>query len=105
MQYSLTTRCRAKLNLEHDAMNPNIEKLHPYPFEKLALLKRGISPPAHLNPISLSIGEPTHKAPEFVKQTFSDSLVELNRYPTTRGTVELRDTIAQWLKKHSEYQV
>ena len=80
-------------------MNPNIEKLHPYPFEKLTLLKRGISPPAHLNPISLSIGEPTHKAPEFVKQTFSDSLVELNRYPTTRGTLELRDTIGQWLEK------
>ena len=80
-------------------MNPNIEKLHPYPFEKLALLKCGISPPAHLKPISLSIGEPTHKAPEFVKQTFSDSLVELNRYPTTRGTPELRDTIAQWLEK------
>lgn len=80
-------------------MNPNIEKLHPYPFEKLALLKCGISPPAHLKPISLSIGEPTHKAPEFVKQTFSDSLVELNRYPTTRGTPELRDTIGQWLEK------
>jgi N-succinyldiaminopimelate aminotransferase len=80
-------------------MNSNIEKLHPYPFEKLAQLKAGITPPAHLNPISLSIGEPTHNAPEFVKRRFSDSLNELNRYPTTRGIKELRETIALWLEK------
>jgi len=80
-------------------MNPYIEKLHSYPFEKLALLKRGIRPPAHLNPIYLSIGEPTHDAPEFVKRRLSDSLNELNRYPTTRGIKELRETIVLWLEK------
>ena len=47
-------------------MNPNLDRLHPYPFEKLAKLKAGISVPDHLRPISLGIGEPKHPSPDFV---------------------------------------
>ena len=48
-------------------MNPDLEKLHPYPFEKLLALKSGITPPAGKSHIALSIGEPKHAPPEFVK--------------------------------------
>ncbi|MFZ3192981.1 MAG: succinyldiaminopimelate transaminase, partial [Moraxellaceae bacterium] len=41
-------------------MNPDLALLHPYPFEKLAALFRDLTPPAHLNNIALSIGEPKH---------------------------------------------
>ena len=44
-------------------MNPNLDRLHPYPFEKLARLKANIQAPDHLTPISLGIGEPQHPAP------------------------------------------
>ncbi|MDY6978231.1 MAG: succinyldiaminopimelate transaminase, partial [Pseudomonadota bacterium] len=44
-------------------MNPELDKLHPYPFEKLAQLKSGVTPPAQLEHIALSIGEPKHTAP------------------------------------------
>ena len=37
-------------------MNPLLNSLQPYPFEKLAKLKQGIEPPAGLKPIALSIG-------------------------------------------------
>jgi len=45
-------------------MNPNLETLHPYPFEKLTLLKQGITPPQEKAHIALSIGEPQHSTPK-----------------------------------------
>lgn len=80
-------------------MNPNLERLHPYPFEKLAKLKANISVPEHLAPISLGIGEPKHPSPEFVKQVITDNLDKLANYPTTKGTNELREAIAAWASR------
>jgi len=77
-------------------MNPNLDRLHPYPFEKLAKLKAGITTPDHLRPISLGIGEPKHPSPDFVKQVIADNLDKLANYPTTKGTDELRSAIAHW---------
>ncbi|NWO07924.1 MAG: succinyldiaminopimelate transaminase [Alteromonadaceae bacterium] len=77
-------------------MNPNLDRLHPYPFEKLAKLKAGIEVPEHLAPISLGIGEPKHPSPGFVKQVIADNLDKLANYPTTKGTDELRCAIAGW---------
>ncbi len=77
-------------------MNPNLTRLHPYPFEKLAKLKAGITVPEHLPAISLGIGEPKHPSPAFVKQVIADNLDRLANYPTTRGTDELREAISQW---------
>lgn len=83
-------------------MNPNLDRLHPYPFEKLAKLKAGISEPDHLRPISLGIGEPKHPSPEFVKQVIANNLDKLANYPTTRGTDELREAISQWATRRFE---
>lgn len=77
-------------------MNPNLDRLHPYPFEKLAKLKAGITVPTHLRPISLGIGEPKHPSPEFVKNVIANNLDKLANYPTTRGTDELREAISAW---------
>ena len=43
-------------------MNPDIDRLHPYPFQKLAALFDGVEPPA-VDPIPLSIGEPLIRHP------------------------------------------
>lgn len=77
-------------------MNPNLDRLHPYPFEKLTRLKADIKTPDHLRPISLGIGEPKHPAPEFVKQVIADNLDRLANYPTTKGTDGLREAISDW---------
>ncbi|WP_404363672.1 succinyldiaminopimelate transaminase [Marinobacter sp.] len=77
-------------------MNPNLSRLHPYPFEKLTQLKAGITPPKDLSSIALSIGEPKHAAPAFVQQVITDNLERLSNYPTTRGTDELREAISAW---------
>ena len=78
-------------------MNPDLQRLQAYPFERLAALKKNIQPPGHLPHIALSIGEPKHAAPAFVLQTLTAHLAELSQYPTTRGIAELRTTIASWL--------
>ncbi len=79
-------------------MNPLLDQLHPYPFEKLRALFAGTQPPA-LPPIRLSIGEPQHEAPQRVKQALIDSLGGLSIYPTTIGIDALRESIAAWLQR------
>jgi len=78
-------------------MNPDLQLLHPYPFEKLAALKAGKNPPAHLTDIMLSIGEPKHQPPQFVLDILVKNLDKLSNYPTTKGIPELRNAIADWL--------
>lgn len=80
-------------------MNPDLELLQPYPFERLNQLKQGTQPPADLAHIALSIGEPRHAAPEFVKQVLVDQLAGLSGYPTTKGLPELRQAIAGWAER------
>ncbi len=78
-------------------MNPELAKLHPYPFEKLAELQQGCQPPSHLPHIALSIGEPKHPTPGFITEAVISHLHGLSIYPTTAGTPQLRQTIANWL--------
>ncbi|MFT5657366.1 MAG: N-succinyldiaminopimelate aminotransferase [Gammaproteobacteria bacterium] len=78
-------------------MNQDLSLLHPYPFEKLAELKLGLTPPEHLNHIALSIGEPQHPAPPFVVESLIAHMHQLSSYPSTKGKLELRETIANWL--------
>ena len=80
-------------------MNPNLKNLHPYPFEKLAQLKNGITPPANKSPIMLSIGEPAHATPPFIKDVLIKNLNSISNYPTTKGIPKLRVAIADWLEK------
>jgi len=81
------------------AMNPYLSRLHPYPFQKLATLFEGVSPPAGLSAISLSIGEPKHATPAFIRQALADNLDGLASYPATAGTAALRDAIGAWLRR------
>ncbi len=80
-------------------MNPRLDLLHPYPFEKLRALLDGVTPPAALKPISWSIGEPKHPAPPFVLETVRQHLDELGLYPPINGIVELREAIAAWASR------
>lgn len=80
-------------------MNPNLDLLQPYPFEKLNELKAKAKVSCDLPHIALSIGEPKHESPEFVIKAMADNLDKLANYPTTKGLPELRETIANWTKQ------
>ena len=80
-------------------MNPNLAKLHPYPFEKLRQLFAGVTPNPNLREIRLSIGEPQHETPPFIKEALTAGLSGLANYPTTLGLPALRQAIAAWLQR------
>jgi len=85
-------------------MNPNIQRLHSYPFEKLAKLKANVTENSALEHISLSIGEPKHTPPQFVLDELTKHLSTIAQYPLTKGTDALRESIAQWLSKRFHLQ-
>ena len=80
-------------------MNPDLLKLQPYPFEKLAALKAGVTPPQNKSPITLSIGEPQHASPALVTEELTAHLRGLANYPLTKGTLALREALAGWLSR------
>ena len=80
-------------------MNPHLDKLHPYPFEKLRQLFAGATPNAEYAPISLGIGEPKHPTPPFIQKALMHSVQGLANYPSTLGTDALRAAIAGWLER------
>jgi len=80
-------------------VNPLLEKLQPYPFEKLRRLLDGATGNKNLKPINLQIGEPKHPTPELVTTALVRALDGLSVYPLTAGLPELREAIAGWLAR------
>ncbi|HKJ76013.1 MAG TPA: succinyldiaminopimelate transaminase [Gammaproteobacteria bacterium] len=78
-------------------MNPDLDSLQPYPFERLNRLKADSTPPADRAHIALSIGEPKHQPPGFVTEELITHLHLLATYPVTKGKPALREAIADWL--------
>jgi N-succinyldiaminopimelate aminotransferase len=78
-------------------MNTHLNQLHPYPFQKLRELFAGIVPNAAYQAVDMSIGEPKHATPELIKTALCNNLSGLANYPTTLGSAELRQAIADWL--------
>ncbi len=79
-------------------MNPDLANLQPYPFQKLAILKKDISP-ANKPMISLAMGEPKHPTPTLILEALKNNLSGLSNYPVTKGSDELRLAIGDWLTR------
>jgi N-succinyldiaminopimelate aminotransferase len=76
-------------------LNPLLDRLQPYPFERVRSLMAGVTPPA-IAPIRLSIGEPQHDTPSLIKTALLSHLEGLSTYPATAGLDTLRETMAAW---------
>ncbi|MFZ6644334.1 succinyldiaminopimelate transaminase [Undibacterium sp. TJN25] len=80
-------------------MNPFLNKLQPYPFEKLKQLFADVKPNPEFKAISLGIGEPKHPTPAFIQQAVTANLDGLASYPATAGSETLRKSISGWLAR------
>ncbi len=88
-------------------VNPDLDRLQPYPFEKLRHLFAAVTPATEGSPcgtptlaeIKLSIGEPQHPTPPFIQRALADNLAGLANYPTTQGGDALRQAIAAWVAR------
>jgi len=85
--------------VHRQAVNPDLARLQPYPFEKLRQLFAAVSPAPTLAEIKLSIGEPQHETPPFIQRALADNLGGLANYPTTQGSDALRQAIAAWIAR------
>ena len=80
-------------------MNPLLQRLQPYPFERLRQLFSTVSPSAKYPPISLGIGEPRHATPQLVLDALAASTEALSSYPATAGLPALRQSCANWVQR------
>lgn len=80
-------------------MNSRLQKLRPYPFERLRSLLADAMPPKALPHISMSIGEPKHTPPRFILDALTQNLASLGSYPSTAGLLEFRIAVADWLTR------
>jgi len=79
-------------------MNPGFKRLQPYPFQRLAALRRNLTPAA-MPAINLSIGEPQNATPAFIHQALVDALATTSKYPATKGEAPLRNAVSDWLAR------
>jgi N-succinyldiaminopimelate aminotransferase len=86
-------------------MNPLLQRLHPYPFERLASLLGDATPPTDRPHIALSIGEPRHAPPAFVGDALCGHLDRLGTYPKAAGLPSLRAACARWLERRFDLGV
>ncbi len=80
-------------------MNQNLNLLQPYPFQRLNNLFADITPNTQYNPVNLSIGEPKHQTPDIIQQSMIDNMAGLSNYPTTKGSLALRQAISSWVAR------
>jgi N-succinyldiaminopimelate aminotransferase len=79
-------------------VNPSLEDLQPYAFQRLNALLKGVQANAALRPIRLYIGEPKHPTPQFIRDALTAGLDGLAVYPSTLGESSLRRAIATWME-------
>jgi N-succinyldiaminopimelate aminotransferase len=80
-------------------MNPLLNRLQAYPFEKLRALFNDIQPDPAYRAINYGIGEPKHATPQFIKDALIAALPGLSSYPASAGSLALREAIAGWLQR------
>lgn len=80
-------------------MNPHLQLLQPYPFQRLRDLFKGITPNPAYSAINLSIGEPKHATPTLIQDALIQNISGLANYPTTIGVLGLREAISQWIAR------
>jgi aspartate/methionine/tyrosine aminotransferase len=80
-------------------INPRLDLLTDFTFQRLARLLEPIVPPDDRAPIDLSIGSPQHQVPELLTEVLAAHGEAWNRYPPAAGTPEFRRAAVGWLAR------
>lgn len=80
-------------------LNPRLDALPAYPFERLRALLKDVAPPPGLKPIGMGMGEPRHAPPRVFLDAVAAEAAAFGRYPTTAGEPALRRAAAGWLER------
>ena len=80
-------------------LNARLDAVGDYPFDRLRSLLGDSEPPAGIEPILLSLGEPQHAPPPVLAQAIAEAGSGWSRYPPMRGTRDVRAAVAGWLDR------
>jgi len=78
-------------------LNPRLDKLIDFPFDRLRTLLNLVEPPKDVTPIDLSVGGPMHEPPKIIEQEITAHASEWGRYPPMDGTPGFQSAAANWL--------
>ena len=79
--------------------NENLALLNDYPFQRLNNLLKDIETPKDKKVLILSIGEPQHKPPKFIKEIINKNYSKWGKYPPTLGMDKLNIASINWVKR------
>ena len=77
-------------------LNKEIKKLPDYPFDRLRSLLSNIQVNSEVT--DMSIGQPMHKVPYFIKEIIYNQKDKWNEYPPLSGIPALQTSYLDWLK-------
>ncbi len=80
-------------------LNPRLEQLSDYPFDRLRALLTDVEPAAGVTPLMLSVGEPRHAPPAWLADSLGAEPALWGRYPPVDGTPAFRQAVADWLTR------
>lgn len=80
-------------------LNNRLELLSDYAFTKLNKLVEPVQPKPNLPPIVMSIGDPQHPPPPFVREIIGRHAESWGRYPPINGTPQFRAAAVGWLNR------
>ncbi len=80
-------------------LNPQLDALADYPFDRLRALLGDVTPPSGLAQHWLSVGEPRHAPPGILTETLIRHGDGWGRYPPVEGTPEFRRAVGDWLDR------
>jgi len=80
-------------------LNPRLNLLTDYPFDRLRHLLGGVEPPQGVTSLALSIGEPQHTPPDMIAREIAAHSHLWGRYPPIDGTEDFRAAVAGWLNR------
>jgi aspartate/methionine/tyrosine aminotransferase len=80
-------------------LNARLDLLNDYPFQLLADLLAPVSPRANVPPVVMSVGDPQHQPPAFVREIIDRESSHWNEYPALAGTPAFRAACVGWLSR------
>jgi N-succinyldiaminopimelate aminotransferase len=78
-------------------LNPRLEALSDYTFQRLAQLVAALEPPPGRPVVDLSLGQPMHPIPALFTETLAAHGHLWGRYPPVLGSAAFREAVAAWL--------
>ena len=81
-------------------LSKSIRDVEPYPFEELDR-RRKEARDAGRTLIDFGVGDPREETPPFIREALRDAIAPISSYPRAAGLPELREAIADWIRRRT----